>query len=117
MRAARLKELYTAIEDWAQKHHVETTFIEAKYCGIGDNVHVLVVARKGLENWRDHERHDSLFNFLHANINRNGGPFISLLHIMTEDEYEKYGGDEACNQLASLWYQQRLSQSLVSKIS
>jgi hypothetical protein len=117
MRATLLKELYVMIEEWSREHDIQTTFIEANYCGIGDNVHVLVVARKGLENWRDHERHDNLFDFLHNKINRNEGLFISLLQIMTEDEYEKYGGHEASNHLASLWYQQRSSHNKVQKTS
>jgi hypothetical protein len=36
---------------------------------------------------------------------------------MTEEEYEKYCGAEASNHLASLWYQQRLSQRLEAKKS
>jgi hypothetical protein len=115
MNATLLKKLYVAVEEWAQEHHVEPTFIEVKYTGLGYNVEIMIVAQQGLENWRAYERHDSLFNFIHSRFNQNDGLGLTSLHIMTEDEYEKYGGHEASNHLASLWYQQRLSQSLVSK--
>jgi len=117
MRTALLKKLYIAVEEWAQEHNVEPIFIEVKYTGLGNNVEIMVVAHKGLENWRDLERDRSFHNFLQTRFDRNDGLGLTMIRIMAEDEYEKYGGDEACNHLASLWYQQRLSQSLVSKSS
>jgi hypothetical protein len=115
MNATLLKKLYVAVEEWAQEHHVEPTFIEVKYTGLGYNVEIMIVAQQGLENWRAYERHDSLFNFIHARLNQKDGLGLTLLHIMTEDEYEKYVGHEASKHLASLWSQQRLSHSLLSK--
>jgi hypothetical protein len=56
---------------------------------------VLVVARKGFENWSWFERDSSLFDFLHAKANNNGALFISSLGTMTEEEYEKYESVEA----------------------
>jgi hypothetical protein len=117
MRTALLKKLYIAVEKWAQEHNVEPVFIEVKYTGLGNNVEIIVVAHKGLENWRDLERDKSLHNFLDTRFDRNNSLGLTMVRIMTEDEYEKYGGDEACNHLASLWCQQRLPQSSVSKIS
>ncbi len=90
MKTALLKKLREAIEEWAQAHNVEATLIEAKYIGIGSHVHVRVVARRGFENWSRHERHDSLFDFLHDKLESDGDLVISRLSTMTEAEYEKY---------------------------
>jgi len=87
-----LKELRAAIEEWARVHNVEISLIEIKPTGFGSSVHVLVIARKGFENWPRYERHDSLFDFIHAKLNLNGDLFISRLSAMTEEEYEKYEG-------------------------
>jgi hypothetical protein len=95
MKNSILQELKTAVAEWAQINNVETTLVDAKYSGIGSNVHVLVVARKGFENWSDYDRHHSLFNFLHAKVNNHGNLVISRLSMMTEEEYEKYDGVEA----------------------
>ena len=96
MKSSVLKELHAAIEEWARVHNVETSLIEVKPSGIGSSVHILVVARKGFENWPWYERHDSLFNFLNAKVDRTGSDvFISRLSPMTEEEYEKYEGVEA----------------------
>jgi hypothetical protein len=94
MKTSLLKELRTAIEEWAHIHNVEITLIDIQPSGIGSNVHVIVVARKGFENWRRSERHDSLFDFIHAKLNLDGDLFISRLSAMTEEEYEKYEGVE-----------------------
>jgi hypothetical protein len=96
MKSPILKELRAAIEEWARVHNVETTLIDIKPSGKGSSIHVLVVARKGFENWPWYERHDSLFNFLNAKVDRTGSDvFISRLSPMTEEEYEKYEGVEA----------------------
>ncbi len=92
MKTSILKELRTVIEEWAHIHNVETTLIDIQPSGIGANAHVIVVARTGFENWRRSERHDSLFDFIHAKLNLNGELFISRLSAMTEEEYEKYEG-------------------------
>ncbi len=94
MKTSRLKDLRAIIEEWADIHNVETTLIDIQPRGIGSNVHVIVVARKGFENWRRSERHDSLFDFIHAKLNLNGELFISRLSAMTEEEYESYEGVE-----------------------
>jgi len=94
MKNAFLKELREAAEEWARIHNIETTLIDAKPTGIGSSVRVIVVARKGFENWSRYDRHHSLFNFLHDKVNVNGSLFISRLSMMTEEEYEKYEGVE-----------------------
>jgi len=90
MKTSRLKELRAVIEEWAHIHNVETSLIEIQPRGIGSNVHVTVVASNGFENWRRSERHDSLFDFIHAKLNLDGDLFISRLSVMNEEEYEKY---------------------------
>ena len=90
MKISLLKKLREAVEEWAQAHQVEITLIDAKYIGIGSHVHVLVVARRGFENWPRHERHDSLFDFLYDKLNSNSELVISRLSTMTEKEYEEY---------------------------
>jgi len=95
MKTELLKKLRQAAEEWARAHNVEITLIDVKYSGVGSNVHVLVVARKGFENWSWFERDSSLFDFLHAKANNNGALFISSLGTITEEEYEKYESVEA----------------------
>jgi stress-induced morphogen len=90
MRSSLLAKLRAAVKEWAQLHNVETTLIEAKYTGLGSNVHVLVVASKGFENWSRYERHNSLFQFLHDKVGTNEGLVITRLSMMTEEEYETY---------------------------
>jgi stress-induced morphogen len=94
MKSALLEKLRAAVEEWARMHNVETTLIEAKYTGLGSNVHVLVVARKGFENWSRYERHNSLFQFLDSKLNANGELVITGLGMVTEEEYEQYEGVE-----------------------
>jgi len=94
MKTLLLKRLRAAIEEWAQIHNVAITLINIQPSGVGSNVHVIVVASQGFENWRRSERHDSLFDFIHAKLNLNGNLFISRLSAMTEEEYEKYEGVE-----------------------
>jgi len=94
MKTLLLKRLRAAIEEWAQIHNVTITLIDIQPSGVGSNVHVIVVASKGLENWRRSERHDSLFDFIHAKLNLNGNLFISRLSALTEEEYEKHEGVE-----------------------
>ncbi|MEK7729994.1 MAG: hypothetical protein AAB354_16420 [candidate division KSB1 bacterium] len=94
MKTVLLEKLRAAVEEWARMHNVETTLIEAKYTGLGANVHVLVVARTGFENWSRYERHNSLFQFLDSKLNANGELVITGLGMLTEEEYEKYEGVE-----------------------
>lgn len=94
MKSTLLTDLRLAAAEWARIHQVETTLIKARFSGIGENVHMLVVARRGFENWPAYERHKSLFDFLHQQANTNGGLFISRLSMMTEEEYERYEGLE-----------------------
>lgn len=95
MKKLLLQKVRDAAEEWARIHNIEIALIEAKYTGLGDNVHVLVVAKKGFENWARYERHHSLFRFLHDNVSMNGDLVITRLSMMTEEEYEKYEEVEA----------------------
>jgi len=90
MKTALLEKIRQAVAEWARVHNVETTLIEVKYSGVGSSVHVLVVARRGFENWWWSERDRSLFRFLHSKVDGNGDFIISSLDTMTEEVYEKY---------------------------
>ena len=90
MKSSILKDLHAAVEEWARAHNIETALINVKYAGIGSYVHILVVARKGFENWRWSERERDLIAFLDDKIKNNGDFFLSRLETMTEEEYEKY---------------------------
>jgi hypothetical protein len=95
MKAELLAKLRAAVDEWARIHGVEIALTDAKYTGVGSNVHVLVVARKGFESWAWYERHNSLFQFLHDKVGTNSDFVIIRLSMMTEEEYEKYEGVEA----------------------
>jgi len=95
MKTFLLQKLREAIAEWARTHNIETTLIEVKPSGIGPGVHVLVVARRGFENWRWSERERDLFRFLHPQFNGNSDFVITRLETMTEKDYEKYAEVEA----------------------
>jgi hypothetical protein len=95
MKTALLKKLHEAVAEWARIHNIETNLIEVKPSGIASGVHILVVARRGFENWRWSERERDLFRFLRPQFNGNGDFAITRLETMTEEEYEKYADVEA----------------------
>jgi len=90
MKIVLLKKLRETVAEWARTHNIETTTIEAKFSGLGAGVHVLVVARRGFENWRWAERERDLFRFISNQFNGNGDFVITRLETMTEAEYEKF---------------------------
>ncbi|MCI0697279.1 hypothetical protein L0337_35405 [candidate division KSB1 bacterium] len=90
MKLSKLAQLRAAVEDWTRLHNVDATLIEVKPSGIGSNIHVLVVARRGFENWPRHERRNDLFNYLHQHANPDNDLVLTLVLTMTEEEYEKY---------------------------
>lgn len=90
MKSSRIDLLRAAVEDWARIHHIDAKLIEVKHSGIGSNIHILVVARRGFENWPRHERRNDLFKYLHDHANPDKDLVITLLMTMTEEEYEKY---------------------------
>jgi len=95
MKTLLLKKLREVIAEWARTHNIETTLIEVKPSGIASGVHILVVARRGFDDWRWSERERDLFRFLHPQFNGNGDFVITRLETMTEEEYEKYAEVEA----------------------
>lgn len=95
MKNSVLNDLRAAIEEWTRVHNVEASLIEVKPSGIGSSVHILVVARKGFENWSSVERHYSLFGFLNAKVKRPSDLLISRLSTLTEEEYNNYQEVEA----------------------
>lgn len=90
MKPSRLVQVHAAAEEWARLHNIEATRIEVKPSGIGSNIHVLVVARRGFENWPRSERQDDLFHYLHEHANPDNELVITLALTMTEEEYDKH---------------------------
>lgn len=95
MKTSLLEKLREAVAEWTRIHNIETNLIEVKPSGIASGIHILVVARRGFENWRWSERERDLFRFLLARFNGTGDFVITRLETMTEDEYEKYAEVEA----------------------
>jgi hypothetical protein len=89
MKREILEKTKTAVEKWAAIHHVDLIINKVKYSGIGSNIHIIVVARKGFENWSNKDRINSLYQYISKNANTNGQLAISRLWMMTEEEYEK----------------------------
>jgi len=90
MKSSKIDLLRTTIEEWVRLHQIDAKLIEVKPSGIGDNIHILVVARKGFENWPSYERRSDLFKYLHNHANPDKKLVITLLITMTEEEYDKY---------------------------
>lgn len=90
MKSSKIDLLRKTIEEWVRLHHVDAKLIEVKPSGIGSNIHILVVASQGFENWPHYERRSDLFKYLHDHANPDKNLVITLLITMTEEEYEKY---------------------------
>jgi len=90
MKTLLLEKLRETVAEWARMHNIDTAAIEVKFSGFGAGVHVLVVARRGFENWRWAERERDLFRFINHQFNGNGNFVITRLETMTEEEYEKF---------------------------
>jgi hypothetical protein len=84
----RIKKLIT---DWAAQYpHVELAYVEVYFSGIADNIHVIVVASKGFENWDSTDRENDLYWFLRKQLGDAYIVKIYLLRTMTEEEYDRY---------------------------
>lgn len=85
-----LEKIRTAIQEWAQQHSVELALVEVNPSGIGSNVHIILAARKGFENWPQIEREESLYQHLRSRLGDADVVNISLTITMTEEEYDSY---------------------------
>jgi hypothetical protein len=90
MKSSKLDLLREKVEEWARIHNVDAKLIEVKPSGIGSNIHILVVARHGFENWPRYERRNDLFDYLHKHANPDHDLVLTLVLTMTEEEYDKY---------------------------
>ena len=82
--------LRAAIQEWAQQHNIELALSEVNLTGIDLNVHIIVVARRGFENWPEIDRFESLNKFLRSKLNQEGILNMMTLTTMTEEEYDQY---------------------------
>jgi acid stress-induced BolA-like protein IbaG/YrbA len=86
-----VKKIKAAVEDWARQYpQVELSVIEAYPSGIGENVHVIIVAQKGFENWRQLARQKDLEAFLRKRLGDAESAKIPLLLTLTEEEFDRY---------------------------
>jgi stress-induced morphogen len=86
-----IEEIKKSIYDWAKQYpHLELSVVDVYPSGIRDNVHVIVVAKKGFENWRKIERQRDIANFIGKQLGDSIAVKIPILHAFTEEQYEKY---------------------------
>ncbi len=86
-----IEKIKKSVYDWAKQYpHVELSLVEVYPSGIGDNVHVIVVAKKGFENWRKIERQNDIADFIGKQLGDYIVVKIPILHAFTEEQYEKY---------------------------
>jgi len=90
MKSSKLDLLRATIDEWTRIHDIDAKLIGVKPSGIGSNIHILIVARHGFENWPCYERRSDLFKYLHDRANPDKDLVITLLMTMTEEEYDKY---------------------------
>jgi hypothetical protein len=85
-----LDRIRTAIQEWAQQHSIELALLEVNPSGVGSNVHVILVARKGFENWPQIEREESLDKYLRLKLGDADVVHIFVTITMAEEEYDQY---------------------------
>jgi len=91
LRRELIDKIKKAVYDWAKQYpNVELSLVEVYPSGIIDNVHVIVVAKKGFENWRKIERQRDIAEFLRKQLGDAIVTKIPVLHAFTEEQYEKY---------------------------
>jgi len=62
LRRELADKIKKSVSDWVKQYpHVELSLVEVHPSGIGDDLHVIVVAKKGFDNWRKLERQDDIF--------------------------------------------------------
>lgn len=85
-----LERIKTAIQEWAAQHFVELAILKVDPSGIGSNVHLLVIASRGFENWSKVDREEDLYKYLRSRLGDTDVVNISLTITMTEEEYDQY---------------------------
>ena len=90
-----LEKIRAAILEWVQEHGIELALLEVNPSGIGSHVHIILVARRGFENWPEIDREESLYQHLRSRLSDADVANIFLTITMPEEEYEKYQRVEA----------------------
>lgn len=91
LRRELIDKIKQSVYDWANQYpNLELSLVEVYPSGIVDNVHVIVVAKKGFETWRKIERQRDIANFLSKQLGDSVVVKIPVLHAFTEEQYEKY---------------------------
>jgi len=91
LRRELIDKIKKSIYDWANQYpNLELSLVEVFPSGIPDDFNVIVVAKKGFENWRKIERQRDIADFLSKQLGDAMVTKISVLHAFTEEQYEKY---------------------------
>jgi len=91
MKRVFIEKIKNAVQEWANQHpNVELESVAVHPKGILDDVDVIVVARKGFENWGRSERENDLYWFLRKKLGDTDIVKIFVLLTLTEEESEKY---------------------------
>jgi hypothetical protein len=91
-----IEKIKQAIQEWAAQYpQVELSLVKVNPSGIAHNIHVIVVAAKGFEEWEETERDDNLYWFLRKKLGDEDIVKIPLLSTMTEERYDRYEWAEA----------------------
>jgi hypothetical protein len=91
MKRIFVEKIKNAVQEWADQYpNVELESVKVHSKGILDDVDVVVVARKGFENWSRSEREKDLYWFLRKKLGDADIVKIFVLLTLTEEESEKY---------------------------
>lgn len=91
-----IEKIKQTIQEWAAQYpQVELTLVKVILSGIADNIHVILVARKGFEDWEETDRDNNLYWFLRKKLGDEDIVKIPLLLTMTEERYDRYEWAEA----------------------
>jgi hypothetical protein len=91
MKRKLIEKIAKAIYEWAKQYpNVELAEVEIANSGIGDHIDVIVVAKRGFENWRNFDRYKDLFEFLRNHLDNTEAARIFKLLTMTEEEKDRY---------------------------
>jgi hypothetical protein len=91
MRRLLIERVKKAVQEWAKQYpKVELVLIKVYPSGIGENIHVIVVASQGFDDWEQSTRRKDLYWFLRKQLDPSDVAKISLLLTMTEEQYDKY---------------------------
>ena len=85
-----VETIRAVIQEWAKQYSVEISLLEVNPSGIELDVQIIVVARKGFENWSEIDRYDNLYKYLRSKLDAAGIVNLMSLITMSEEEYDQY---------------------------